>query len=286
VTPRDAVPPPPSAGPGFPRALRGAADEIVARLLPGPAGVVLDFDGTLTEIVPDPDAPVLSEGRRHVLRDLVASPELRVAVLSGRARADVARRVGVSGLAYVGNHGLEMDGWTAPGVADARPALTAFLEELRSAAPLPFPIRVEDKGATATVHLAGTRDPAVRDALLAAMDRRLTAAGARGPLPPLRLSPGKASVEVRPRVDWDKAAAFRRILEGWDVPPDRALYAGDDVTDECVFAGVPEAVGIKVGEGPTGAAYRAASPSDVVALLRELAHPRPRGPAAPSASPR
>jgi trehalose-phosphatase len=254
------------------RPLRDAGSEIAARLLPGPAALVLDFDGTLTEIVADPDAPVLAEERRGVLRALASVPALRVAVLSGRARADVERRVGVSGVTYVGNHGLEMDGWTAPGVAAARPALERYLEDLRGAGSLPAPIRIEDKDATATVHLVGTRDPALRDALLAALEERLRAGpdGGRAAAP-LRLHPGKASVEVRPRVDWDKAAAFRRLLEVWEVPPRRALYAGDDVTDECVFEGVPEAVGVRVGGGATAAAFRAESPAEVLDLLRDLA---------------
>jgi trehalose 6-phosphate phosphatase len=254
------------------RPLRDAGREIAARLLPGPAALVLDFDGTLTEIVADPDAPVLAEERRDVLRALASARSLRVAVLSGRARGDVERRVGVTGVTYVGNHGLEMDGWTAPGVAAARPALERYLEDLRGGGALPAPIRIEDKDATATVHLVGTRDPAVRDALLGALEERLRAGpdGGRAAAP-LRLHPGKASVEVRPRVDWDKAAAFRRLLEVWDVPSRRALYAGDDVTDECVFEGVPEAIGVRVGEGATAAAYRADSPAEVLDLLRDLA---------------
>lgn len=265
------------------RSLREAALEVARRLLPGPSGLVLDFDGTLTEIVPDPDAPVLAEDRRAVLRALADSPSLRLAVLSGRARADVERRVGVPGVTYAGNHGLEMVGWTAPGVAAARPALERYLEGLRGGGSLPVAIRVEDKGATATVHVVGTRAPAVRDALLAALEKRLAAlwpdADASSaatadaePLPaPLRLHPGKASVEVRPRVAWDKAMAFRRLLETWGVPPACALYAGDDVTDECVFEGIPEAVGVKVGDGATAAGYRASSPAEVVDFLRILA---------------
>jgi trehalose 6-phosphate phosphatase len=65
--------------------------------------------------------------------------------------------------------------------------------------------------------------------------------------------------------------AFRRLLETWDVPPARALYAGDDVTDECVFDGIPEVVGVKVGDGATAAEYRAGSPGELVQFLRVLA---------------
>ncbi|HET8522614.1 MAG TPA: trehalose-phosphatase, partial [Thermomicrobiales bacterium] len=71
-----------------------------------PAAVVLDIDGTISEIAPTPDQAIVSDAARATLdrlRDRVAV----VAVITGRSAVDGERLVGVDGLTYVGNHGLE-----------------------------------------------------------------------------------------------------------------------------------------------------------------------------------
>lgn len=262
--------------------LRDDAPALAHRLLAGkPGAVALDFDGTLTEIVPDPDAVWLAPDQRDVLARLARIPVLRVAVLSGRSREDAGLRLGVPGVLVVGNHGFELDGWSLPEVELSRPALASFLVDLDQAPDLPFAVRLEDKGATATVHLVGPRSDADRDRLLAALTERLgripemigagsapNVAGARGA--GLRLHPGKASVEIRPAVEWDKARALLLILETWGVARESAFFAGDDETDECVFAALAEGIGVKVGEGETAARYRAEGPAEVWRFLYEL----------------
>jgi trehalose 6-phosphate phosphatase len=68
----------------------------------------LDFDGTLAPIEADPDAPALSSTHRAALEALNDRPGVAVAVISGRALADLRSRVAVEGVAYAGNHGLEL----------------------------------------------------------------------------------------------------------------------------------------------------------------------------------
>ena len=68
----------------------------------------LDFDGTLSEIVSDPDAATLVDGAAKALENLAAlSP---VAILSGRDLADIRDRVGIPGIWYAGSHGFELIG--------------------------------------------------------------------------------------------------------------------------------------------------------------------------------
>lgn len=78
----------------------------------------LDFDGTLSEIVDSPGKAVLSFDTRRLLRALIRRSDIKVAVLSGRALEDIKKRVGLPGVYYAGNHGLQIDGpglqWTHP----------------------------------------------------------------------------------------------------------------------------------------------------------------------------
>ncbi|RMH46076.1 MAG: trehalose-phosphatase, partial [Alphaproteobacteria bacterium] len=75
------------------------------RLARGDA-LFLDFDGTLAEIGPDPDAITLPAGAAALLDGLAAALGGAVAVISGRGLADLAGRV-PAGLWRIGAHGLE-----------------------------------------------------------------------------------------------------------------------------------------------------------------------------------
>jgi trehalose-phosphatase len=90
-----------------PVSVDAAVDATLGHLMRRPLLVVSDFDGTLSRIVDDPwGATILPLGRR-ALRTLAGLPGVHVAVLSGRSAADVAARVRVGGVTYLGNHGME-----------------------------------------------------------------------------------------------------------------------------------------------------------------------------------
>ncbi len=117
----------------------------------------LDYDGTLSPIVRDPAKAVLSLRMRGRLEALAKAGRCRIAVISGRALEDIRRRVGIAGITYGGNHGLEVEGpegtFRYPLPAKARRALDAVRGELKkglSAVPGTF---LEEKGMTLTVHL-------------------------------------------------------------------------------------------------------------------------------------
>ncbi len=71
--------------------------------------LLLDYDGTLTPIVARPEQAVCPPGVKSLLEKLRGSPRVLVAIISGRALEDLKEKVGVSGITYVGNHGLEME---------------------------------------------------------------------------------------------------------------------------------------------------------------------------------
>src|SRR3954468_24315317 len=90
-----------------PVTVRAAVEAAARHLQRRPLLVVSDFDGTLSRIVDDPwGAKILPLGRR-ALRALASLPDVHVVLLSGRSAPDVAARVRVGNVTYLGNHGME-----------------------------------------------------------------------------------------------------------------------------------------------------------------------------------
>lgn len=248
------------------------AREAVADRLAAAPGVVccLDFDGVLAPIVDDPDAATMPAPLRERVVRLRDCDSVRVAVVSGRALADLHDRVAVEGIAYAGNHGLErrIDGRRSvvPHARRSADAVSRVCDRLGDRLAHVPGVGIEDKELTATVHVRGVpedRVPAVertvRDTVQA-----VTADG-----PAMEVRDGKAIREVRPAVDWDKGRAVERLVaaapDGW-LP----LYVGDDVTDEDAFEALRErgdGFGVLVGERETAADYRLVDRRDVRELL-------------------
>lgn len=228
-----------------------------------------DFDGTLAPIEPDPDAPEIDPENREVLRGLRDTERVRVAVISGRALADVRERVAVDGIAYAGNHGLELerhDSTTVhPIAAKHRGRIGRICSLLESDLSGIEGASVEDKSVTATVHYRLTPDdriPNVREAVESAVSRFGDGK--------IRLTGGKEIVELRPAVRWHKGMAVSLLADdrpdGW-LP----IYIGDDTTDESAFAAVDDGLAIYVGKDDTAAHYRVPKQAAVADCLSALA---------------
>lgn len=187
-------------------------------------GLITDVDGTISPIVSHPDASQVTPRCRALLNALVPHLTL-VAAISGRAVADVRARVGLPGMVYIGNHGLEWwaDGatHTEPEAVAARSALKAALDEVRDRQ-VPGML-IEDKGATASVHYRQTDDPpAVAAAFFPVIQQIATQHR-------LRLFQGRMVFELRPSVDVNKGSAFLHLIMKYQL--DGAVYLGDDTTD-------------------------------------------------------
>jgi trehalose 6-phosphate phosphatase len=219
------------------------ASDLLARLAerPAEAAILLDVDGTLAPIVSRPDEAAVPEETRAVLSKLAERYAL-VACLSGRPGADAARVVGVDGVRYVGEHGLELE----PGAEEWAERLAAF------AASVDWPAE-EGKRLTLSFHYRSADDvAAAEDALRAVADRALEQG--------LRARWGRRVLEIRPPINADKGTAVVRLLD--ESALRRALYAGDDATDLDAFRGldgldVAIRVAVASDEAPDELAHRA-----------------------------
>src|SRR5260370_22862383 len=116
----------------------------------------LDFDGTLSAIVDRPSRAELPADTRRMLEALALDARVSIAIVSGRALNDVWTRVGLPGLIYAGNHGLEIMGpgfeFIEPAAAKCKETLHGLARSIRARLEDVPGIEVEDKGLTASIH--------------------------------------------------------------------------------------------------------------------------------------
>lgn len=234
----------------------------LARTLQQQPLLAFDFDGTLTPIVARPDDAHLSKGVSARLATL--SAHLPVAIVTGRSVSDVRGRLGFEPRYIVGNHGAE-DASEPTAACAPSMALSRLRAQLNEALPAlaAAGVSVEDKGQSMALHyrLSRTRERALQliTDLLADRD-----AG-------LRVFGGKLVVNVVSALAPDKADAMRALVHRSGASC--AIFAGDDVNDEPVFASAPEGwLTIRVGRDAPGskAHYFLDSPGETALLLERM----------------
>ncbi|MCC5979481.1 MAG: trehalose-phosphatase [Salinarimonas sp.] len=254
---------------GLPDAL--AEMEAIARRLSGKrVAVFLDYDGTLSPIVDNPDDAILSDGMRAAIERL--SQVASVAIVSGRDLDDVCGFVQLDHLYYAGSHGFDMagpDGWRhvvekgkafLPALDDA----TQKLEEALSGIP---GARVERKKFSLAVHYRHVAREA--EAKVEEIVREVVADNGK-----LRASGGKKVYDVKPRADWHKGRAVLALLDTLGLAGDDvvAFYLGDDTTDEDAFRILArDGIGIVVRDRENRASAARYALDDVEAVERLLA---------------
>jgi trehalose 6-phosphate phosphatase len=252
-----------TSGGGLDTALR---DALVAAASSERLLVAVDFDGTLAPIVEVPaDARSLPEGL-ETLELLATLPDTFAALVSGRARADLAALAPVSDdVRLVGSHGAEIDDVVLS--PDDAERLISLFSDVRVIVDGIAGVTLEGKPAGVAVHVRrAARDDAARvtDAVLAGPAR---SAG-------VHVTHGKEVVELSVLVA-DKGKALDRLRA--ESGATSVVYLGDDVTDEAALASLRgDDVGVKVGDAESVARHRIAGPSDVVAVLQLLAAERGR----------
>jgi len=245
------------------------------------AGQILlltDFDGTLSPIVDRPEEAVLPDETRRALEVLASHVRVSVAVVSGRALSDIKNRVGIQGMTYAGNHGIEVEGpclkFVYRPAESIRPVIRQLYSTLSKALASVEGAFVEDKGITLSVHYRLVGDDGI-DELKRICEESVRVMRAEGKI---RTTEGKKVYEIRPGVVWDKEDAIGLLLACCDSPVGEstslAFFLGDDLTDEGGFRvlNTHGGVSIYVGESASSSAakYFLRSPDEVVVFLERL----------------
>lgn len=249
---------------------------------PSAAAVLTDIDGTLAPIAEDPQKVAVPEGARAALAELSGRYPV-VGCISGRRAAEARELVGVEGVAYAGNHGLELllPGDDEPRIdaslRDREESAASFLAQLDGDGLAAAGLRPEDKGPIQALHWRGAEDERGAEGRA----REIAAEAGRAGLEPRW---GRKVLELRPAGGGGKEAAVGALLaeDGISV----AIYGGDDRTDLDAFRRLREmreqgrlesaiCVGVSSPEAPAEleetADITVDGPAGWLAVLRALA---------------
>ena len=247
-----------------------AAPAIAASLVPrlDEIAILLDIDGTLLDFAATPREVWVPPGLSETLNMLHQRTAGALALVSGRSLNDIDLIFAPEVYPAVGGHGAEMR-LAIDSEADAvqAPPLDRELKRrLAAIAKLSPGILLEDKGYSLALHyrLAPQAEQAIYQ----------TVSQIRADLPqaPIEVLPGKCVCEIK-HAGFTKASGVRELMTHSPFKGRRPLFIGDDVTDESVFAIMPDFDGLSfsVGRFARGVHGQFGTPQDVRTLLGELA---------------
>jgi trehalose 6-phosphate phosphatase len=242
-----------------------AVSELARRL--GECAILLDIDGTLLDLAPTPREVWVPPGLSTTLNRLLEKTSGALALVSGRSLNDIDLIFAPDQFPAVGGHGAEMR-LTADreAVATHAPPLDKELKRrLAAIAKLSPGILLEDKGYSLALHyrLAPHAEQAIYEAV--------SLIRAELPNAPIEVLPGKCVCEIK-HSGFTKATGVRELMTHQPFNGRRPIFIGDDVTDESVFAIVPEYGGLafSVGRHAAGVADYFDEPRDVREWLARL----------------
>jgi trehalose 6-phosphate phosphatase len=231
----------------------------------------LDYDGTLTPIVANPDEAILSHKAREVIKEL--SGQITVAIISGRDREDVSAKAGINNIIYAGSHGFDISG---PNGLDMEhesgekiiPVLDSAEKHLKEKLRPISGVQIERKKYALAVHFRNAKDNVLPEI-------KWTVSEVLNSHNELKKGSGKKIIELKPEIDWHKGRALIWLMEKLQLKRDKYIpvFIGDDVTDEDALRVVREdGIGIITGSHnqTTAASYRLDDPDQVIAFLEKL----------------
>jgi trehalose 6-phosphate phosphatase len=242
-----------------------AASELVGRL--DRCAMLLDIDGTLLDLAPTPREVWVPPGLANTLNRLLEKTSGALALVSGRSLNDIDLIFAPDQFPAVGGHGAEMRiGADSEAVATHAPPMDKELKRrLAAIARLSPGILLEDKGYSLALHyrLAPHAEKAIYEAV--------SLIRADLPNAPIEVLPGKCVCEIK-HSGFNKATGVVELLTHEPFRGRRPIFIGDDVTDEAVFAIMPDLGGLafSVGRRAHGVAGHFDEPRDVREWLARL----------------
>jgi trehalose 6-phosphate synthase/phosphatase len=229
--------------------------------------LLFDYDGTLVPIAALPELATPDEALLKLLGELAQLPNTEVHIVSGRSRASLEEWMGGLPVWLHVEHGF----WSRDRFGNWRQAtavpseiLSRAHEIMRGFARRTPGMRIEPKAASIAFHYRGA-DPHAAEARVPALRAALQKALG----PPAEILEGHKLLEVR-LSGVHKGTVIQQALA--NVPAGSLLFAaGDDRTDEDLFAALPEdAISVRVGAGSTRARLRLPGPFDLRRMLQSL----------------
>jgi trehalose 6-phosphate phosphatase len=229
--------------------------------------LLLDIDGTLLDLAPTPREVWVPPDLAKTLPRLLARTSGALALVSGRSVNDIDLIFAPMQFPAVGGHGAEMrllpDNESVS--SHAPPMDKELKRRLAAIARLSPGILLEDKGYSLALHyrLAPHAEKAIYEAVSLI----------RADLPdaPMEVLPGKSVCEIK-HSGFTKATGVKQLMNHAPFKGRRPVFIGDDVTDESVFAIMPDFNGLafSVGRRAHGVAGHFDEPRDVRAWLAHL----------------
>jgi trehalose 6-phosphate phosphatase len=229
--------------------------------------ILLDIDGTLLDLMPTPREVWVPPGLRETLNGLLQRTSGALALVSGRSLNDIDLIFAPEEFPAVGGHGAEMRLATeSQAVATHAPPMDKELKKrLAAIAALSPGILLEDKGYSLALHyrLAPHAEKAIYEAV--------SLIRADLPSAPIEVLPGKCVCEIK-HSGFTKASGVRELMTHEPFRGRKPLFIGDDVTDESVFAIMPDFDGVafSVGRRVRGVDGHFDAPNDVREFLSRL----------------
>src|SRR6266704_2959133 len=242
-----------------------APSELARRL--DQCAILLDIDGTLLDLAPTPREVWVPPGLAKTLNRLLARTSGALALVSGRSLNDIDLIFAPAEFPAVCGHGAEMRVTSdSEAVAARAPPLDKELKRrLAAIAKLSPGILLEDKGYSLALHYRLA--PHAEKAIYAAVSL------IRADLPnaPIEVLPGKCVCEIK-HSGFNKATGVLELMTHEPFRGRRPIFIGDDVTDETVFAIMPDLDGLafSVGRRAQGVADHFDEPRDVREWLARL----------------
>ncbi len=239
----------------------------------------LDYDGTLTPFTDNPKETYPSKKMVHILKSLVSSPKVRVAIISGRQLSELRELLNLEEVTYAGTHGLQIEYPTGEKFVwdkaeDNRPILKQLKKKMGETFKDLDGVFLEDKEFTVGLHYRGFNgDPQI----VVGKFKKLVEEHLDG----LELLCGDKILEVRPK-GWHKGRAVELIKKNFiKGSPEGSIaipiYIGDDRTDEDAFRDLKERQGVtilvlneKARAKTTQAKYYCLDPREVLVFLGQI----------------
>lgn len=242
-----------------------ATSELAQRL--PECAFLLDIDGTLLDLAPTPREVWVPPGLGETLSRLRERTSGALALVSGRSLNDIDLIFAPEVFPAVGGHGAEMRvSIDSEAVATHAPPMDKELKRrLAAIAKLSPGILLEDKGYSLALHyrLAPHAEKAIYEAVALIRSEM--------PEAPIEVLPGKCVCEIK-QYGFDKATGVRELMTHQPFRDRCPVFIGDDVTDESVFAIMPNLGGLafSVGRRVQEVAGHFDEPRDVRAWLTRL----------------